>query len=283
MQELDWSGQRWNGWWWIDALCIIQDEANPEKDVQIKNMPNTYMFAAEVVAWIGPGDPITDEAMRYIGNRPSTLRQAATRGSANAHLASFEDDFRSVAFPIREIFRRTYWTRLWILQELALSPNPVLVCGRRELPWKIFVDFATQVAAADVGSSAVLSHIQREIISRQSTWLITLLYRKRKRRPIIAELVFLSQNAQCGKDKKDHIRALLGMVERGAGCFLDPTNHLSPCSIISEATRCIIFDMRDDHRIPERVKYTCEQWAQSSHHSPMVNTPEMQPPEDILH
>ncbi|KAF2657157.1 hypothetical protein K491DRAFT_561412, partial [Lophiostoma macrostomum CBS 122681] len=112
---------RWTGWWWIDALCIIQDDTNPEKDIQIKNMPSIYEFAADVVAWIGPGDPITDQAMRYIENRPSTLRHAAATGYANAHLASFEEDFREVALYLREIFRRTYWTRLWILQELALA------------------------------------------------------------------------------------------------------------------------------------------------------------------
>ncbi|KAF1964799.1 hypothetical protein BU23DRAFT_441927, partial [Bimuria novae-zelandiae CBS 107.79] len=99
---------------WIDALCIIQDDRNPEKDIQIKSMPMIYGRAREVFAWIGPGGPTTDKAMRYIQNRPSTFRRAAAEGLANARLDSFEDEFHEAAPYVRDIFSKSYWTRLWI-------------------------------------------------------------------------------------------------------------------------------------------------------------------------
>jgi hypothetical protein len=77
--------RRWSGWWWIDALCIVQDDSDAEKDEQIKCMPNIYAEAREIFAWIGRGNPDTHRALRYIKRRPNALRKAAERGEAYWH------------------------------------------------------------------------------------------------------------------------------------------------------------------------------------------------------
>ncbi|KAL5383891.1 hypothetical protein DPSP01_005690 [Paraphaeosphaeria sporulosa] len=238
--------ERWSGWFWIDALCIIQDDEHPEKDIQIKFMPKIYGGAREVIAWIGPGDSITDAAMRYIRNQPSTFLRAVAEGTAEARLESFENTFRDVAFCVRDIFNKSYWGRLWILQELAMAQNTTIVCGNEELPWKTFIDFATQVAAADFGPSKTLRRAQGEVAAKQPVWLLTLIYEKRTRGLNLAELVFLSKDSVCGRDKKDYIRALLGMVQEGSGWRLDPEKHRSACSMLSHATRVMI-DVRSWH------------------------------------
>ena len=40
-------------WFWIDAICIIQDDANPEKSHQVQQMGNIYRNACLVIAWLG--------------------------------------------------------------------------------------------------------------------------------------------------------------------------------------------------------------------------------------
>ncbi len=295
MRRSDRDRRRWSGWWWyvrassinettfetifltlctrIDALCIIQDEQHQEKDIQIRCMPNFYVGASEVFAWIGPGDAITDQAMRYIRRRVPSLREAAERGRVNLQLAHFEETFHEVALCVRDIFRKPYWRRLWILQELALSPKTTLVCGNEELSWRMFIDFATQVAVAKFNSDRVLQHIREEILEKQPVWLLTRIFQHRKRVPNLAELVFLAKDAECGKDKKDYVRALLGLVDRGHGQDIDPEKHQSACSIISHATRAMIQDMWDDERIPEFIKRRCERLAQFAHHSPLTIGP----------
>ena len=240
-------------------------------------MSSIYTLASDVVAWLGTGNWDTDKAIQYIRNQPDTFRRAVATGNANEHLASFEESFERVAFSVREIFRAAYWSRLWILQELALAANPLIICGFEELPWKTFVDFATQVAAADFGSNTQLRHIKSDILERQATWLLTLIYKKRRRGLNLAELVFLSKDAVCEFDKKDHIRALLSMIETGngrRGMFV-PKYYSTACEIISEATRIIILDMRADESIKGDVKRICERLAENAHHHPMIVSREM--------
>ncbi|KAF9735236.1 hypothetical protein PMIN02_007585 [Paraphaeosphaeria minitans] len=126
--------ERWSGWFWIDALCIMQDDEHPEKDIQIKFMPEIYGGACEVIARIGPGDSIIDAAIRYIRNQPPTFLRAVAERTAEARLESFELIFRDVAFCVRDIFKKSYWGRLWILQELAMVKITTIVCGKEELP-----------------------------------------------------------------------------------------------------------------------------------------------------
>ncbi|KAF2440638.1 hypothetical protein P171DRAFT_524648 [Karstenula rhodostoma CBS 690.94] len=265
--------ERWSGWWWIDALCIIQDDDHPEKDIQIKFMPKIYGGAREVIAWIGAGDSITDKAMRYIGNQPSTFIRAVAEGYADARLEGFEKTFRDVALCVRDIFNKSYWGRLWILQELTMAKNTTIICGEEELPWKTFIDFATQVAAADFGPSRTLRQVQDEVAAKQPVWLLTLIHKKRSRGLNLAELVFLSKHSVCGRDKKDYIRALLGMVQEGSGRDLDPENHRSACSILSHATEVIIRDMRHNSKISPAIKQRCEKLTRLAHHTPLVDSP----------
>jgi hypothetical protein len=255
---------RWSGWWWIDALCIIQDDNHPEKDIQIMFMPEIYGSAREVIAWIGPGDSITDEAMLYIRSQPSTFLRAVAEGSADARLESFEQTFQHVAFYIRDIFNKKYWDRLWILQELAMARNTTLVCGTAELPWRTFIDFATQVVAADFGPSKLLRQVQGEIAARQPVWLLTRIHDKRTRGPNLAKLVFLSKDSVCGRDKKDYIRRI------------HPEIHRSACSIISDATRAIVNDMRRDSKTSLKIKSRCEKLAQLAHHQPLIDSVELE-------
>lgn len=44
--------------WWVDALCINQDDMN-ERNHQIKLMRIIYLRADSVLAWLGPSPDIT--------------------------------------------------------------------------------------------------------------------------------------------------------------------------------------------------------------------------------
>lgn len=50
---------------WVDAVCINQKDEK-EKSRQVQMMRDIYRHARNVIVWLGPADPRTDEAMDYL-------------------------------------------------------------------------------------------------------------------------------------------------------------------------------------------------------------------------
>jgi len=95
--------------YWIDQICINQEDPIERSD-QVRIMSKIYKQANTVLVWLGCDPDMVDAAHR--------LRDAVyTDLSALATL---------LAHP--------YFTRIWIIQEIALSTKlPLMVCGGVEL------------------------------------------------------------------------------------------------------------------------------------------------------
>ena len=129
---------------WIDALCINQADL-VERAVQVLRMKDIYTRAWRVVVWLGPKAKNSDLAMtairflsiqshekeplhaiyhrfdRYIIRMPCfQWKHSHTR----IHMR------QTVLRAIYHLLARSYWRRLWIIQEVALAArqSPVL-CG----------------------------------------------------------------------------------------------------------------------------------------------------------
>ncbi|KAF7677844.1 hypothetical protein GT037_004703 [Alternaria burnsii] len=145
-RETDPGDARWKGWWWIDALCIIQTENDPEKDRQIKLMPATYSEAGEVYAWIGRGTERTNTAIDFMDRR-SRDAELAELSSASIYRWNQFPDLPSC---IGEVFARPYWRRLWIIQELSMSSKKTTIaCGHFETSLQALYDYAEDVDSMD--------------------------------------------------------------------------------------------------------------------------------------
>ena len=129
---------------WIDALCINQADL-VERAIQVLRMKDIYARAWRVVVWLGPKAKNSDLAMmairflslqsqekeplhglyhrldRYIIRMPCfQWKHAHTRIRMR----------QTVLRAIYHLLTRSYWRRLWIIQEVALAArqSPVL-CG----------------------------------------------------------------------------------------------------------------------------------------------------------
>lgn len=126
---------------WIDAVCIDQDNAD-ECQRQIGLMGDLYRKAHEVIVWLGPGDEQTDKAFtfaqetyevcRRIRNDDITLRNLLANGFPAIDDPRWSDLWRLVM--------KTYWSRSWVVQEIALAHAPVIRCGSKCFPWSSFVE-----------------------------------------------------------------------------------------------------------------------------------------------
>lgn len=109
---------------WIDALCIDQSD-DEEKGQQIQMMRAIYHSANQVLAWTGDADDESNEALDLL----NYLRQPIVFMILYA-LSSNPETFQMTSFDIKwlkmlRFLNRPYWSRVWILQELAIPGTSI--------------------------------------------------------------------------------------------------------------------------------------------------------------
>lgn len=118
---------------WIDALCINQSDTD-EKSHQVSIMRNIYQQAMFVTMWLGVEQDDSDLAMLMIeawGRAYyNTDNDLNSKGKAAAALAMLKDPFDEAVWKAITLFlQRPYWKRIWIVQEVALSQQAIIICG----------------------------------------------------------------------------------------------------------------------------------------------------------
>lgn len=115
------------GYLWIDQITIDQDDLD-EREAQVAFMGEIYNTAVEVLVWLGP----------------------AADGSSHAMTAMVGLDQREILnhqAALQALFRRRYWTRLWIVQEVLLSRGGKILCGKSWMAWSALVRFMDTMLA----------------------------------------------------------------------------------------------------------------------------------------
>ena len=134
---------------WVDALCINQTDSN-EKGWQVPRMHEIYSEADKVIVWLGEATELSDLAINLIQNAAAVhrkedgveLNEAFKLGNTiemseeRTTRLSVEDARRSIAM----LFQRAWWSRVWVIQEVAFSRLCTVLCGSRQLDWQDFVD-----------------------------------------------------------------------------------------------------------------------------------------------
>lgn len=104
---------------WIDALCTNQQDLT-EQSYQVKLIGEIYTTAKRVIVWLGKAGNDSLIAMRVISELPEDL-------SADTALKISQD--QSIVRPIMSLLQRSWWSRTWIIQEVALAKRVVVLCG----------------------------------------------------------------------------------------------------------------------------------------------------------
>ena len=132
----------------MDALCLNQHDI-PERSHLVANMSGIYRNATCVLIWLGNSDGDSDYTLElfnstYVGSVESDLLD--TRG-ARALLA---------------LFQRSYWRRLWIIQEVICARNLEIYCGTLCVSREFLKDFADIIPTAEL----LVEHNQYERASQ---------------------------------------------------------------------------------------------------------------------
>ncbi|CAF9931984.1 hypothetical protein IMSHALPRED_008767 [Imshaugia aleurites] len=120
---------------WIDAVCI--DQGNKvEVDSCVKRMKDIYRQAANVVVWLGEAAKGSDEAIDFI-NAVSVSRNLGSESLLACLREAFAIYGITIWDSLSNLIMRDYWSRLWIIQELAMGgEDSTIICGRKVTTWK---------------------------------------------------------------------------------------------------------------------------------------------------
>jgi hypothetical protein len=127
---------------WIDGICIDQSNI-PEKNQQVQMMGEIYTNARATFVWLGPESDDCSNAIDAI--RTSIHSWPCRSEHLRSHLITTEDlteykafahnDLEGMALETIKAFARlldrSWFRRIWIVQEVVLSREVVLLLGSR--------------------------------------------------------------------------------------------------------------------------------------------------------
>lgn len=135
---------------WIDQLCINQGD-DAEKSSQVQLMKAIYEGAREVIVWLGPAVDGSDnliDILTEIGKKAceaGILEPDASISEKNdAFKASYSEliksnslgpDFTIPMESLRSFVDRSWWTRMWVVQELSVALSVNFACGSQKISY----------------------------------------------------------------------------------------------------------------------------------------------------
>jgi hypothetical protein len=145
---------------WADALCINQQNLM-ERSEQVQQMKLVFEYASRVLVWLGPGstatrdcwgvetknlDPSFSGTYRIVNTWRRNSQRTAEIPQARfwSRIPEFKVFAPGEAIPpdsyvwndIFDLFKCNFFTRLWIIQEVALAQDALVYCGNSAISWE---------------------------------------------------------------------------------------------------------------------------------------------------
>lgn len=141
---------------WTDAVCI--DQTNMiERNEQVPKMNRVYGQAESVCIWIGESYENSDQALEFIQSKVLSLWQFDKLCENLKEASNWA--------ALINIMKRPWFSRRWVVQEIALAKRAELYCGNKTIDWK---DFADAVSLFVEVESA--THRLSEVMRRDQTY-----------------------------------------------------------------------------------------------------------------
>jgi hypothetical protein len=114
---------------WIDAICMNQ-KSKTEKNAQVPMMAQIYSEATNVCVWLGEEEVGSATALKFIKEKVLDL-------------GAFDDLVDDPDTPpewaaLSALMSRPWFSRRWVVQEIALAKDATLHCGKDEISWSQF-------------------------------------------------------------------------------------------------------------------------------------------------
>lgn len=204
---------------WIDAICINQDDL-AERAHQVNMMGEIYSNAHFVVSWLGPGTAETRcaiEAIAKYETAPEESGKSDVLAQNRHHIAS--------------LLKRSYFERMWIVQEFVLAREVFMVCGGGDSFW-------WDNGMADIVKEMFTTWNDEVDGSNVVVWLASeRLRRKRERYTTEPDRLLVYFRTQKCADLRDRVYALIGLLDP-----MGPRTWIADYTISREHLWCRVID-----------------------------------------
>jgi hypothetical protein len=212
---------------WADAVCINQNDSY-EKAGQIPLMGEIYKRAKRVFAWLGPEDDKTAEAMEFLSCISSSKcapdHEDSSLGlSPSLDINSAKESTRTA---LEHLLSSSWFTRVWIVQELILGSDVYLVYGDAELEWGRFFS-AVRVCENQLRKTKTHWSLRRSLFPTLALGIVRDYRHLEDRLFTLLELLELFAYTSATKEE-DKLFALLGLALEHANDDFKPEYGPSP-------------------------------------------------------
>ena len=114
---------------WIDAVCIDQENFL-ERNHQVEMMSDIYGKAEQVCIWLGDGDKASQIALNFVKKEVLQLQ--------NFDELCESEQASSKWGALLDLMQRPWFSRRWVVQEIALARTAKIYCGTDRIAWSKF-------------------------------------------------------------------------------------------------------------------------------------------------
>ena len=210
---------------WVDPVCIDQNNAD-EKGQQVQLMGQIFGNAQRVLLWVGPATATDPKAFELIRAFEEGLLNGLTShvafGRTEDPIAALKKSEEWAA--VARFFRRTWFMRVWMVQECALAKEAIVCCGTLTMGFHMLANATANFRRAGLhetfdGQTAIA--VQGS--PPRATETVEIMMRLRGDTGPTGLLRLLRMTRQLrATDLRDKIFALTSMI-KGKSCCSSPT------------------------------------------------------------
>lgn len=213
----------------------------PERNSQVPRMRDIYRTAVRVLVWLGryhePSDDLleVDKHIWGFGKMPQGTQETATRiFSTLMPLAIEVYDNRDAPYECRlpteslsavsrvewielfRLFRRPWFQRLWVIQEVSVARHAQVLYGHCKMSWPDFSTVCEHIGlkTSSIGLGSNLGNLFMDLMPANSTFVAL------EERCTLLELL-RRYGERLSTDPRDRIYSLLGICNDGEGVTIN--------------------------------------------------------------
>lgn len=222
---------------WADAICINQSDL-AERSQQVSIMGKIYSSATKTVIWLGS---LTEDLSGVLSEWKMIVEHvmAQDESLASKKRSNFVPQ-KSVMKALR-ILSHPWWSRVWVVQEFALSKSVVVHCGSDCISWEDLLIGVVAVMQNDWVRASTMGFLNPHTYDMFLTFImIQDVIKQEVENPyhrLTDLLAFL--HGRHATDPRDHIYASLGMLgDYDYGIVPDYTSSVT--DVFINSTGCIL-------------------------------------------